>query len=300
MQKPQIESAALPWQSNPYALVSWLEMEQFSARAFYLIGTSLREIISEFINAASFQGGFGMVDPACMTAPVNADSRGKALTCLRHTDSFCEDIGLTIAAETIKELRRAIETNEQLSYAAAMGQFNSLDKLISKEMNGRMFMYVPAERAKYYGLTLPFGEEVAAKFPSVAFDAIEAGNCLAAARSTACVFHLMRTLEIGLRVLGAKFDVSLEHTNWGPAIDQIEKKVRHMHEDLKWKALPDCKEQQEFYSQATSYLGIVKDAWRNYTAHVRGKYTEEEADLMLRNVKAFMNKLSERLCEDAK
>ena len=60
---------------------------------------------------------------------------------------------------------------------------------------------------------------------------------------------------------------------------------------------PDWKGLQEFYAQAASFLGITKDAWRNYTAHARGKYTEEEASQILGNVRAFMQKLATRLKE---
>src|SRR5439155_6631659 len=47
-----------------------------------------------------------------------------------------------------------------------------------------------------------FGEQVTTAFPSVAFDVEEAGNCYAFARPTACVFHLMRVMETGLKALG--------------------------------------------------------------------------------------------------
>ncbi len=83
----------------------------------------------------------------------------------------------------------------------------------------------------------------------------------------------MRVLGIGLGPLGKIFNVSLAHTNWAPAIEEIESKIRDMYKDPVWKALPDCKEQQEFYAQAASHFGVLKDAWRNYTAHARGKYT---------------------------
>jgi hypothetical protein len=42
---------------------------------------------------------------------------------------------------------------------------------------------------------------------------------------------------------------------------------------------------------------FLKDAWRNYTAHARGKYTEEEAKLIIENTRAFMQKLATRLSE---
>jgi hypothetical protein len=56
-------------------------------------------------------------------------------------------------------------------------------------------------------------------------------------------------------------------------------------------------EQQEFYAQATSYLALTKDAWRNHAMHVRGKNTQDEAELIFESVKAFMQKLATRLHE---
>jgi hypothetical protein len=93
--------------------------------------------------------------------------------------------------------------------------------------------------------------------------------------------------------LGAKFGISLSHTNWGQAIDQIESKIREMPKDPTWKVLPTCKELQEQYAQAASTFGVFKDGWRNHTMHARGKYTEGEAELIYMNVKAFMSKIAE-------
>ena len=137
-----------------------------------------------------------------------------------------------------------------------------------------------------------------ASFPSTKYDATEAFKSYAFGRNTACVFHLMRVLEIGLGVLGAVFGVSLAHTNWGPAIEEIEKKIREMHKDPAWKSLPDFKEQHEFYAQSASHFAMLKDAWRNYTAHTRGKYDEQEAFDVMTAVRAFMQKLTAKgLCE---
>jgi hypothetical protein len=54
---------------------------------------------------------------------------------------------------------------------------------------------------------------------------------------------------------------------------------------------PDWKDKLEKYSQIANNFMFFKDAWRNYTAHIRGKYTEDEADAIYRNVRAFMQGL---------
>ncbi len=166
------------------------------------------------------------------------------------------------------------------------------------ELKIRIVFLLEPERTPFFDRgDCVFGASVASAFPSAVYDIREAGNCLALSRNTACVFHLMRVLELGLTVLGKVFYLSLKHTNWAPAIEQIESAVRDMHKAPDWKALPDCKEQQEFYAQAASHLGIVKDAWRNYTAHARGKYDDQEALDIMTGVRAFTQKLATRLHE---
>ena len=267
-------------------------MDKFSATAFYLIGKLLPTLGMELATEALSP----LCDPNRAAAVMTEEHRQTALHCLEDVAGHCSSIGLKISAETVRDLEESIR-EKALTYNTVVVRINEVSDLIEREMRDRLFMYIPPERAQYYGLVHPFGEQVATNFKSAAFDIVEAGNCLAAARGTACVFHLMRTLEIGLTALGKVFEVSLAHTNWGPAIEECEKKIRNMNQDPVRRALPDCKEQQEFYSQAISYLGITKDAWRNYTAHARGKYTEEEAYLMLRNIRAFMQRLAERLAE---
>jgi len=236
-----------------------------------------------------------------IAAPVNERVRGKALDGLRLIEKECRSVGMEITAETAKEIQVGLRTGERvLNYQWLRDQVTGLRKLFEKESKGRVFLYVPAEKSKHFPRNdnpFAFGEAVAVAFPSAQFDIHEAAICLGCSRATASVFHLMRVMEIALGALGKKFNVSLAHTNWAPAIEEIESKIRNMHKDPAWKVLPDCKEQQEFYAQAASHFGILKDAWRNYTMHVRGKYTDEEAERIFENVKGFTQRIVERLSE---
>src|SRR6185312_15074427 len=47
----------------------------------------------------------------------------------------------------------------------------------------------------------PFGAEVAAAFPSLAYDIEEAAHCLASRRPTAAVFHCAQVLRHGIQSL---------------------------------------------------------------------------------------------------
>jgi hypothetical protein len=104
----------------------------------------------------------------------------------------------------------------------------------------------------------------------------------------------MRALEIGLSCLAKVFGISVDHTNWHNVIEQIEARIR----DLSKTRPPNWKEDQEFYSQAASYFMVLKDAWRNYTAHARGRYDGDEAFRIMNNACGFMKKLATRLTEN--
>jgi hypothetical protein len=284
-----------PWLENPYRLASLLDMIQFSAEMWFWSGYALENLLADCL----FMPGPGAIPfpVAILHAPIKQETRDKAVEWLAHVREECEKIGLTISAETVTELVDGLDVHD---WQWLDHQLRGLQKMIRKEMKAKVFFYITPEKMRFWPTQrapYAFTEAVALAFPATTLDANEAGVCLATARATACVFHLMRVLEIALAALGKLFNVSLAHTNWAPAIEEIESKIRNMHKDPVWKAMSDCKEQQEFYSQAASHFGILKDAWRNYTAHARSVYTEESAALIFDNTKAFMQKLATRLHE---
>jgi hypothetical protein len=295
----ELDDLVQPWQINPRQLWSWFDVLQFSARAFYLCGGALRSVRSDcsIAAAACIDGDVGFV----MLRPVDDRAKGKAVEALASVEPEFRKIGLRITADTIVELLQ--ELNDlplKRNLQWLRDQIDAIEKLALKELRDRMFLYIPPERAKFWPTTKKpniFGEEVANKFPSAAFDIGNGGVCLATTLNTAAVFHLMRVLEIGLAALAKVFGVSTAYTNWEVVLNQIESKIAGMRSDPTWKSLPDCKEQQEYFSQIASYFRTVKDAWRNYTMHSRAKYMEEEAEQIFNAVKGFMQKLSERLAE---
>jgi hypothetical protein len=103
----------------------------------------------------------------------------------------------------------------------------------------------------------------------------------------------MRVLDIGLSSLATRFEVEHEHKNWEKIIGQIHTAIGTMHQNPKWNQFPNWRDHREFYSQVLNHIDVDKMAWRNYTMHTRGMFGEDEAKLMIENVRAFMVKLSE-------
>ncbi len=288
---PVIDKLQRPWLCFPYPLISWWDMQQFSARAFYLIGITLEQVPLTVANLAE--------KDEFPTLYVDQQADETLIRLVKAKAKFirelCAAIGLRSAGDQADRILWRtdynITPNQILQFA------EELKTRISDEMKGELFFHVSSETREFYEPEEPFGKGISVQIADVNFEMREACTCFALGRNSASVFHLMRVLERGLAVFGKVFGVSLEHTNWEPAIDQISSKIREMGKDPTWKSCPDWKTQQEFFAQASYYLRDVKNAWRNYTMHARGGYSEKETKALIEDVRPFMGKISERIPE---
>ena len=260
-------------------------MEKFSAAAFYAIGKYLVATKEGFIKS-----GQTHILPGALKRPEKLDlddiSGAMAIEMIRYN---CEDIGLTVSVKCVDKVFDLGERGCTIQQFA--DSLNQLSEIIVWEMADKMFMFIPAIRAERYDKEQAFGDVTATAFPSASFDIKEAGNCFASARYTASVFHLMRVLEIGLITFARLFpSVPTNRENWQQIIEKIESEIRALPQAA--VKPPDWKQKQEQYSQTANNFMFFKDAWRNYTAHARGKYTDDEADSIYRNVRSFMQGLA--------
>ena len=175
-----------------------------------------------------------------------------------------------------------------------------LRERIQDELADIIFMFIPKDEAPYFQNERIFGEEVAVKFPQASEDIAEAGNCLAMGRYTACIFHLMRVVEYGLRALAKdlriKFTRSpstpVELREWGEIINAIETKIGEIE---KRKRTHKREFDLEFYHGAGAQFRHFKNAWRNHVMHTRAHYDESQAKSVMSHVREFMQHLATRL-----
>jgi hypothetical protein len=284
-----------PWFANPSHLITWWDMEQFSARNFFFAGCLIEAMKTECFVASAVTAS-GEEPLFNLAAPLDQMAIDRAINYLQQIEQQCRGIGLDLSADTVGVAwKRLGQPSSRLNYQWLRDKVSDLKDLIAREMKNHGFFHISPEKGKYWprmDSRNALGDSVADAFPSTFFDAGQAGMCLAIGIGTASVFHSMRVLEIGLTAFAVVFGISMAHTNWEPAIREIESKVRDMHKDPVWKALPDCKTKQEQYSQAASHFAVLKDAWRNYTMHARGKHAEDEAEMIFLNVRGFMQKLA--------
>ncbi len=199
-------------------------------------------------------------------------------------------LGLNVSDVLLQRISdRFIETGDMPPAADIL----ELTVRIRDELAYRKCLFINNVKSKYYEQKdLLFGQGVADSFSSAGYDIDEAGKCYALGRSTACVFHLMRVVEIALRALCAALDVELSpNANWltilntklAPAIDRLPNNTKPERERRKDMQL------------IHTHLHAVRLALRNDTMHPKATYTDEEAGEVLRHVETFMKHLAERL-----
>ncbi len=181
-----------PWLKFAYRLISWWDVNEFSARYYLEVATTL-----EWFAHQAKQGHWGKGNIQNMAQKM-AEFLAKQLASMG-----CK-VGSRAAARFAGDL--VFLTANQIQVRA-----RELRDVISSEMEDVLFLYVDSRHKEYYeGLSL-FGDEVEQAFPSSNYDIAESGKCIALNRSTAAVCHLMRVLEWGLRAMATKLKVRFEN-----------------------------------------------------------------------------------------
>jgi hypothetical protein len=160
------------------------------------------------------------------------------------------------------------------------------------EMSSKIVLCVTQSNAEYLDNTRPlFGKNVFDAFPSANEDIAEAGACLALGRGTACVMHLMRSCEVGLRALGKAIGIGKQN-DWGSYLREIPKEL-----EKRAKASGTRTADEQFYSEAAASFDHLKRAWRNPTMHVDRAYSPERAEEIFFAVRSIMRLLATRISE---
>lgn len=219
--------------------------------------------------------------------------------------SLCLAVSLTVthgaAKQVCLDIRRAKQDPKDnlwsLDKAARIRLNGSLDGLIAcmrNEAETKAAMVLPPEKLSLFSPIDPiFGTEVRAKFPSAIYDIDEAAKCLALGRHTACVFHLMRAMEVVLKAVSACLGLAApRNPNWGTWLDPIKTEIQRRSPvgSRKWA-------KNDFFQDVYMRIDAIKDAQRNQTMHVESIYTEDEASLIFKNTQAFMQKIASQMDE---
>lgn len=281
--KPAIQEDALLQPLVPRQLVSILDMNRFHADKFMLVTDFLAKM--EAIAQARPQNKDDLI---------TEDVKLIFTENVEHASEACAQVGLIHCLQHLKRIKLALSYVD-IKFAEYTVLVKELQNRFQDELQSRLLMHIASEKARYYETVELFGQAVADKFPSAAFDIEEAGKCFALDRHTACVMHLMRVIEIGLRAVAKGLnipDAELLPT-WNAIIAKIESAMRTAAN----KRGSEWLEIEPFYREIPAYLFAIKIAWRNPGMHVEASYDEERAEDIYNAVRGFMRYLATELSE---
>ncbi|MGL9617397.1 hypothetical protein QRQ56_05305 [Bradyrhizobium sp. U531] len=203
---------------------------------------------------------------------------------------LCEDLDLP----TSKELFRKATSD----LPETLREFEIYLSAVSSEMQSKTFVFLPEHRRKFFIPMKFISTGIEEAFPLARQELVEAGKSFAFDRYTACVFHCMRAVEIGLRTMATalevKFDHPLELADQEKVIRAIEAKIQGMKDRKKSFEKDD---DLNFYSETAMQFRYFKDGWRVRAAHTRATYDEGQALTVIEHSTAFISDLSKRLKE---
>jgi len=262
----------------PYKVVSLMELLRFEADAYCRLMSMVGQLLAHFNIAADA--------PADMGIKIHDKVFDELGGTLGEMLRLLEQLKLPLAQKHIARMMDDFKENAaSFSNKALTRNLYELTARIVDELGERLFLSVPVMQAPLYLQTEPpFGRPVTNKFPQMTEDISEAAKCLSLDRPTACVFHLMRVMELAVQRFGNELSVALvAEKNWQVILDQINAVVRRLDaRDAKTKK----------YAQAASHLYNVKVAWRNEVMHPKQTYTFDEAKVIFDNAKTFVTDLS--------
>jgi hypothetical protein len=215
---------------------------------------------------------------------------------LAYVDSDLRFLGLELTRVYAERLRSSLA--EVVSKDTLADDLVTLDGRLRDELAAIYFFHITPEQKRYYNKTDLFGETFKANFPTANSEVIEAGNCFAFGRHTACVYHLMRSMEIALRVLFVSLGMPQQIwsiTKWNKVLDRIKGKIeknnKNLADDAAWQA------DRAFYESAHAFIAALRVPIRNATMHVESTYDETGAENVFGAVKSFMRHIADKLKE---
>lgn len=227
-------------------------------------------------------------------------------TVVRGRITYCRrqfaDIELGAAVDRIdNQILPAMKSG--LTWEQVQAEARILRDLVNNDLWKRRFAYVPVAKADVHDKAGHTWEIVWKQFPSAKEDVQEAVNCYALGCNTACVFHLMRVAEYGLRALAREQKIKLpkgrplEWADWQEIIAALNKKVELIANKKRGPARDAA---LEFYRATIGQFSAFKDVYRNNVMHSRDSYDEHKAASVLSHVSEFMTILSGKIDENPK
>ena len=235
----------------------------------------------------------GTIQPTNLDSAISASDRERLLGWLNIATAVAQDFELQAVSDRVGVITK------RLRFPFTQRDFATECRVLSETLHDGLIWHLlyryPSQKAAILMDWKNAWAPTITSFPTATGDVLASVDLWALNHSTACVFHLMRVLEHGLRALAKDVGKAFDVQNWQNIIDQIESEIRTQGKTL--PVGPAKSERLRFLSEAAKEFSFFKDGWRNYVSHGRAAYDEHQARMVMDHVRTFMNGLSALLSE---
>ena len=260
-----------PWTHNPYRLLSLLDMLRYAAEDFWK-ACELLTLLAE--------------EPAVLKRPnARTNATRKMNDLLEHLHKLNLKTSLKEAEKMLPAFNDSDADPERLRHLAY-----HLSSVIQSELDSEMFFHLESSRMKYWDPTWLVDKPIYITFPHAHEEIRNAGRCYAYGEPTACVFHLMRVIDAGLRSVADSLNITYDARNWSGIAVKIQSKMEEKYE----AKTDEWKRSEPFYASILTDIQAISRGHRNPVLHeIEKKYTDAEASYLLTMTEGFMLHLSE-------
>jgi hypothetical protein len=211
-----------------------------------------------------------------------------------------KELGLSVSASEIAKLNAAMSNAvrdvasfppdrqkaefERVS-AEMRIRFDNVSSVIHSELSQRLLYAVTIEKAQYCDPSWLTDTPIFSAFPEAFAEFQRAGYCYAFDECTASVFHLMRVIDSGLRLVCKSLGQTYDNRNWDGIGKKIEAEMSKKYQDRS----ADWRKAEPFYSEVLTDIVAISRAHRNPALHdIERKYSDADAKYLIEVTKAFM------------
>jgi len=188
-----------------------------------------------------------------------------------------------------------------MTYPEILNEVIVLRRCVEEDLANLSLILIPPPKERALNELEADWSQVWKQFPSSKYDSGQAMGCYALDLNTACVFHLMRVTEVGLRGLARRMKVrfpkskQVEWPQWLGVLKGMEDKVTLLSQEM--KAGPRKIELLDFYRDALGQFYEFKNQFRSHVTHTPCIYGEARAATIVVQVKDLMNRLAFQIDE---
>jgi hypothetical protein len=189
----------------------------------------------------------------------------------------------------------------EISYAMVVNELHILEQSIEDDIHTEYFYHYPHQKGILLLRVAGDWQISITSFPSAKAEIESAIDCYAMGHNTACVFHMMRATEIGLRAIARERKVRtvraktpIEWGTWNDVLRAIEQQLTVIRQAT---AGPNKDAALAFYNGAISDLRALQDLYRDRTMHLRETYDDGQAQSAMYRVHSLLDNLASRLNE---